>query len=86
MIDKRIASIAAAMQGIDDGATVLLGGFGMVGHPTALIQGLVETGAKDLTIVANNAGFDRRPGFAAAHGETENSQADLQLPQGIARF
>lgn len=63
MIDKRTASIAAAMHGIQDGATVLVGGFGQVGHPTALIQGLVETGAKDLTIVANNAGSDRGPGL-----------------------
>lgn len=49
-------SIAEAVAGIPDGATVLVGGFGMAGMPTALIDGLIELGATDLTIVSNNAG------------------------------
>jgi 3-oxoadipate CoA-transferase, alpha subunit len=56
MIDKRIASAAEALSGVKDGATVLVGGFGQVGHPLALIDGLIESGARDLTIVSNNAG------------------------------
>jgi 3-oxoadipate CoA-transferase, alpha subunit len=56
MIDKFVAGMAEAMAGIRDGAVVLLGGFGSVGQPDALIEGLVEQGATDLTIVANNAG------------------------------
>lgn len=52
MIDKFVPSLAAAMDGIRDGATVLLGGFADVGIPRALLAGLVETGARDLTIVA----------------------------------
>ncbi|MBI3516470.1 MAG: 3-oxoacid CoA-transferase subunit A [Proteobacteria bacterium] len=56
MIDKRVATIAEAMAGIPDGATVLVGGFGAVGQPNALIDGLIEQGAGGLTIVANNAG------------------------------
>jgi 3-oxoadipate CoA-transferase alpha subunit len=48
--------MAEAMAGIADGSTVLLGGFGLVGQPNALIDGLIETGAGDLTVVANNAG------------------------------
>jgi 3-oxoadipate CoA-transferase alpha subunit len=59
MIDKRVATMAEAMAGIRDGATVLVGGFGAVGQPNALIDGLIEQGAKDLTIVANNAGVGR---------------------------
>jgi len=59
MIDKRVASIAEALAGVADGATVLVGGFGSVGQPNALIDGLIEQGAKDLTIVANNAGTGR---------------------------
>ena len=39
-----------------DGSTVLLAGFGIVGQPRALIDGLIEQGAKDLTVVTNNAG------------------------------
>jgi 3-oxoadipate CoA-transferase alpha subunit len=56
MINKIVQSIAEALQGVKDGATVLMGGFGAVGQPDELIEGLVEQGAKDLTVVANNAG------------------------------
>jgi 3-oxoadipate CoA-transferase alpha subunit len=59
MINKFVASVADALQGIEDGSTVLLGGFGAVGQATHLIEGLIETGVKDLTIVANNAGYGR---------------------------
>jgi 3-oxoadipate CoA-transferase alpha subunit len=48
--------MAEAMAGVSDGATVLVGGFGLVGQPNALIAGLIETGVKDLVVVANNAG------------------------------
>jgi 3-oxoadipate CoA-transferase alpha subunit len=47
---------AEAVAGIADGATVLVGGFGMAGMPTTLIDALIEQGATDLTIVSNNAG------------------------------
>ena len=56
MINKIVQSMAEAMEGIKDGSTVLIGGFGSVGQPDALIEGLIEQGAKDLTCVANNAG------------------------------
>lgn len=59
MIDKRVRSMAEAMAEIADGAVVLLGGFGAVGQPNALIDGLIEHGAKDLVVVANNAGTGR---------------------------
>jgi 3-oxoadipate CoA-transferase alpha subunit len=56
MINKIVHSVADAMAGISDGATVLIGGFGTAGIPNELIDGLIEQGAKDLTIVNNNAG------------------------------
>ncbi len=56
MIDKIVRSMAEAMAGIGDGAVVLIGGFGAVGQPDVLIEGLIEQGARDLTVVANNAG------------------------------
>lgn len=56
MIDKRVANVAAALEGVADGATVLVGGFGAVGQPNQLIDGLIEQGARDLVIVANNSG------------------------------
>jgi 3-oxoadipate CoA-transferase alpha subunit len=59
MIDKIVQTTAEALAGIRDGATVLLGGFGSIGQPNALIDGLIEQGASDLTIVANNAGTGR---------------------------
>ncbi len=59
MIDKFVRNMAEAMAGISDGSTVLVGGFGSVGQPDALIDGLIECGAKDLTVVANNAGAGR---------------------------
>jgi len=56
MINKIVRDMAEAMAGIKDGSTVLIGGFGAVGQPNALIDGLIEQGAKDLTVAANNAG------------------------------
>lgn len=47
---------AEAVAGITDGATVLVGGFGLAGMPTTLIDALVDQGAGNLTIVSNNAG------------------------------
>ncbi|WP_029039968.1 3-oxoacid CoA-transferase subunit A [Cucumibacter marinus] len=58
MINKQVASMQEAMAGIADGSSVLVGGFGAVGQPNILIEALAEHGARDLTIIANNAGFD----------------------------
>lgn len=58
MIDKRVEDVAAALRGVKDGSTVLVGGFGNVGQPNMLIEALAELGARELTVVANNAGFD----------------------------
>jgi 3-oxoadipate CoA-transferase alpha subunit len=59
MINKLVQNMAEAMAGIADGAVVLLGGFGNIGQPHALLDGLIEQGAKDLTVVSNNAGVGR---------------------------
>ncbi|MBW8315643.1 MAG: 3-oxoacid CoA-transferase subunit A [Hydrogenophaga sp.] len=56
MINKIAPSIADALAGIADGSTVLIGGFGTAGIPNELIDGLIEQGARDLTVVNNNAG------------------------------
>jgi 3-oxoadipate CoA-transferase, alpha subunit len=56
MIDKIAASIGEALHDVPDGATVLIGGFGTAGIPNELIDGLIAQGARDLTIVNNNAG------------------------------
>ncbi|MDL4817838.1 3-oxoacid CoA-transferase subunit A [Actinomadura opuntiae] len=49
-------SVDEAVRGIEDGSTVLVGGFGFAGMPFDLVDGLIRQGAKDLTIVSNNAG------------------------------
>jgi 3-oxoadipate CoA-transferase, alpha subunit len=59
MINKIVQTMAEAMADIRDGAVVLLGGFGSIGQPNALIDGLIEHGATDLTVVSNNAGVGR---------------------------
>jgi 3-oxoacid CoA-transferase subunit A len=57
-MDKRISSSAAAVEKIHDGATILMGGFGLCGIPENLIAAVRRKGVKDLTIVSNNAGVD----------------------------
>ncbi len=51
-----LATVDEAVAGIEDGSTVLVGGFGMAGMPVDLVDGLIRQGAKDLTVVSNNAG------------------------------
>jgi 3-oxoadipate CoA-transferase alpha subunit len=56
MIDKTYESLESAVADIHDGATVMIGGFGNAGMPAALIDALIAHGARELTIVNNNAG------------------------------
>lgn len=64
MINKIDRSVADALADVKDGATVLIGGFGTAGIPDELIDGLMAQGAKDLTLVNNNAG-NAEAGLAA---------------------
>lgn len=57
MWDKLVASVDAAVADIPDGATILIAGFGDVGMPMGLIEGLIRKRVKGLTVIANNAGF-----------------------------
>ena len=57
-MDKRVANADAAIAKIQDGVTILLGGFGLCGIPENLIAALQRKGSKDLTLVSNNAGID----------------------------
>ncbi len=56
MIDKILPSPEAALADVPDGATLMIGGFGNAGMPAALIDALIAQGARELTIVNNNAG------------------------------
>lgn len=64
MINKICESAAAALADVQDGATVLVGGFGTAGMPFHLVEALIAQGARDLTIVSNNAG-NAETGLAA---------------------
>jgi 3-oxoadipate CoA-transferase alpha subunit len=67
MIDKFISSPAEALADVPDGATVMIGGFGNAGMPAELIDALIAQGAKNLTVVNNNAG-NADAGLAALIG------------------
>jgi len=92
VINKIAASVAEALAGVADGATVLIGGFGTAGIPTELIDGLIEQGARDLTVVNNNAG-NGETGLAALLKTGRVSkiicsfprQADSQVFDGLYR-
>ena len=92
MINKIAASVADALQGTPDGATVMIGGFGTAGIPDELIDGLIAQGAKDLTVVNNNAG-NGEAGLAALlkAGRVRKiicsfpRQADSQVFDGLYR-
>jgi 3-oxoadipate CoA-transferase alpha subunit len=64
MINKQVPSIADALDGIRNGATILSAGFGAVGAPDELLDGLLAMGVRDLVVVSNNAGSGMR-GLAA---------------------
>jgi 3-oxoadipate CoA-transferase alpha subunit len=92
MINKISESVEVALQGIPDGATVMIGGFGGAGQPAELIDGLIANGARNLTIVNNNAG-NGETGLAALlkTGRVRKiicsfpRQADSQIFDGLYR-
>jgi len=57
-MDKRVTNADEALQGIRDGMTLMVGGFGLCGIPENLIAAVVRNGAKELTCISNNAGVD----------------------------
>ena len=92
MINKIASSTADALADVQDGATILIGGFGTAGIPNELIDGLIAQGAKDLTVVNNNAG-NGESGLAALlqAGRVRKiicsfpRQADSQVFDGLYR-
>ncbi|MCY3127768.1 3-oxoacid CoA-transferase subunit A, partial [Acinetobacter baumannii] len=56
MIDKSVSTLSEAIAGIHDGSTIMIGGFGPASQPTFLFDALIDQGARDLTIINNNAG------------------------------
>ena len=58
MINKVVSNVKEALEGVKDGMTLMLGGFGLCGIPENSIAELVKKGTKDLTCISNNAGVD----------------------------
>lgn len=58
MINKTVSNVQDALQGIENGMTLMLGGFGLCGIPENSIAALVQKGVKELTCISNNAGVD----------------------------
>lgn len=58
MIDKRVAGVEAALEGVADGMTFMLGGFGLCGIPENAIAELVKRDVRNITCISNNAGVD----------------------------
>ena len=82
MISKLVASAAAALADVPDGATVIIGGFGTAGHPLELIDALLEQGAKNLVIINNNAG-NGTTGLAALLGANRVRKIICSFPRQV---
>jgi len=82
---KVVADVADALSGVADGSTVLIGGFGLAGHPVQLIDGLLEQGARDLTIVSNNAG-NGDTGLAALLSAGRVSKVVCSFPRQVDSY
>src|ERR1039457_5065219 len=80
MIQKEIASVAEAVADVPDGATVMIGGFGTAGLPNELIEALLAQGARELTIVNNNAG-NGDTGLAAPPAATPGEKNQWSFPR-----
>ena len=82
MIDKTVGSLAEAVAGIGDGASVLIGGFGEAGSPIELIHALIDQGARELTVVNNNAG-NGQVGLAALIGNRRVRKMICSYPRSV---
>ena len=85
MIDKISRSVAAALDGIRDGSTVLVSGFGEAGVPNVLVDGLIEQGACNLVLVNNNAGVGRH-GIAALMAAGRVRKVICSFPRSVGSF
>ena len=79
-IDKITPSVAEAVQGVKDGMTIMISGFGFAGVPNDLIHGVLDSGAKDLTVISNNAGTGTE-GLAALIGSGRVTRIICSYPR-----
>lgn len=86
MIDKEVQDMKSALAGIKDGSSVMIGGFGAVGQPNALIEGLGQLGVRNLTVIANNAGFEADIGLGKLIGTGAVGKIICSFPRGSSTF
>tara|TARA_R110002110_G_scaffold351539_3_gene561541 strand:+ start:1052 stop:1717 length:666 start_codon:yes stop_codon:yes gene_type:complete len=79
-MDKRLDTLTEAVAPIKDGAVIMIGGFGSSGIPFGLIDALLENGARDLTVIANNAG-ERETGIAKLLREARVAKVICSYPR-----
>ncbi|MDO9591176.1 MAG: 3-oxoacid CoA-transferase subunit A [Microcella sp.] len=80
MIDKTVTNLAEAVAGVQSGSTIMVGGFGRAGQPVELIDALIDSGSKELTIVSNNAGGGDE-GLARLIGEGRVAKIICSFPR-----
>lgn len=81
MLDRRCKSVEEAMEGVKDGASIMISGFGDAGRPNYLLKCLLDTGAKDLHIISNNAG-NGDEGLAIVMRNERVSKLTCSFPRG----
>lgn len=87
MINKYSETHAAAIAGLRDGHTVMVGGFGSAGLPSGLLEAVLEQGARDLVVISNNAGFDREGvALLIAAGRVRKLICSYPLTEGATAF
>jgi len=86
MIDKRVVDVAKALADVKDGSVIMIGGFGAVGQPDYLIDALAQQGARDLTVIANNAGWSRTTGIPRLMDLGRVRKIICSFPKGSPAF
>lgn len=82
MIDKRVGTLAEAVDGITDGMSIMVGGFGDSGVPVELVHAVLDLGVKDLTIITNNGGAGETD-IAALLRERRVSRLICSYPRSV---
>ena len=87
MMNKYVETHAAAIAGLQDGHSVMVGGFGSAGLPTGLLEAVLEHGARELVVVSNNAGYDREGvALLIAAGRVRKLICSYPLTEGATAF
>lgn len=87
VINKTVATHAAAIAGLQDGHSLMVGGFGSAGLPAGLLQAVLDHGARELVVISNNAGYDREGvALLIAAGRVRKLVCSYPLTEGSTAF